>query len=172
MIYFTTFIFTLLLAHAARAVPTCGNVTSPRDMYDSMYDDEQLVSTTLKATFDTTGKYDQRNTATSSTQCKNLAQPYQTFKDFPYFPFIGGASDIIQGPSQANCGKCWKLTNVKTHFSIFFTAIDAAAASTTGFEFVLSEHALLALSNERVVPYALDIKAEQTHPSHCGIFNR
>jgi Cerato-platanin len=104
MIYYTTFIFTLLLAYVARAVPACGDVASPEDMYDPMYDDEQLVLATYKATWD--DKYDNANGDTIGVVCSSLAPKYPHFKVIPHFPYIGGVSNI-RGNSP-NCGKCWQ----------------------------------------------------------------
>ena len=76
MISFTTFIFTLL-THIARAMPACGGVASPGDLYDPMYDDAQLVLRVLdnyKITWDVT--YDNPNGNTKSVTCSNLATKY------------------------------------------------------------------------------------------------
>ena len=159
MIYFTTFIFTLLLAHAARAVPTCGNVTSPEDIYDSMYDDEQLVFRTT-AMLDT--KYDSDKTATFCTKCKILATEFPTFKDIPGFPAIGGAYNI---QSPWNCGKCWKLTSFNPKRDIWIAAIDA---SPSGSDFGLSTHAFNYLTGGAVPPpVKLDIEARPYASSYC-----
>ena len=122
MIYFTTFIFTLLLAHAARAVPACGDVTSPEDMYDSMYDDEQLILATGGIRVACDAKYDNPSGDTNHTACPGLALKYPHFKDFPSFPYIGATWDIRWG--SPNCGKCWKLTSTTSHESIYLTAMD------------------------------------------------
>jgi hypothetical protein len=128
MIYFTTFIFALLLAHIARAVPTCGNISSPEEMYDPMYENEELVpGLTYKATWDT--KYSQSDGDTKKGACPSLAQEFPLFKNFPDFPFIGGAKYF--GP---RCRACLKLTNKKTARFTYITAMDAP---TTGFDFVL-----------------------------------
>ena len=121
MIHFTTFIFTLLLAHAARAVPACGDVTSPEDMYDSMYDDEQLILATGAIACD--AKYDNPNGDTKDTACPGLAHQYPHFKDFPSFPYIGATWDI-KGHDSPNCGKCWKLICTTSYKFIYFTAMD------------------------------------------------
>ena len=133
MIYFTgtTFIFTVLLAHIARAVPACGDVSSPEDMYDPMYDDEQLVLATYKATWD--DKYDNANGDIIGVVCSSLAPKYPHIKNIPHFPYIGDVSNI-RG-NLPNCGKCWKLTNPNTGRFIYLAAMDAA---TPGVDFVLS----------------------------------
>jgi hypothetical protein len=136
MIHFTTFIFTLLLAHIARAVPACGDVAPPEDMYNPTYDNEQR---TLAACWiPSNAKYDDPKGDTKSVACKNLAHRYPHFKDIPGFPYIGAASNVQ--PHSPNCDKCWKLTDKKTHKFIYFHAIDT---STT--DFVLSQHAYDAL---------------------------
>jgi hypothetical protein len=124
MIYFTTFIFTLLLAHAARAVPACGDVTSPEDMYDSMYDDEQLILATGGIRVACDAKYDNSSGDTNHTACPGLAHKYPHFKNFPSFPYIGATWDI-KGHDSLNCGKCRKLTCTRSHKFIYFTAMDS-----------------------------------------------
>jgi hypothetical protein len=160
MTYFTTFILTLLLAHIARAVPACGDVASPEDMYDPMYDDEQLILATYKATWD--AKYDNPNGSTSTVTCSSLAPNFPHFSNFPTFPYIGGVANI-RGRSP-NCGQCWKLTNPVLDRFIYFTAIDSAKP---GFDFVLSEHALLALNAGTVVP-TLEIGAGLAAAHFCS----
>jgi hypothetical protein len=122
MIYFTALIFTLFLSHIARAMPACGDVAPPEDQYvTNTYDDEQLVLASYKVTWD--AKYDNPNGNTKDVACSNgLAGHYPHFKDFPDYPYIGASYDIKHGSS--NCGKCWKLTNTKTHRWIYFTVID------------------------------------------------
>ena len=104
MIYFTTLIFTLLLSHIARAMPACGDVASPEDVYDT-YDDE-LILATYKVTWDAT--YDNPNGNTNGVACSNgphgLAGAYPKFHNFPDFPYLGGAFDTKWG--SANCRKC------------------------------------------------------------------
>ena len=45
MIYLTTFILTLLLSHIACATPACGDVTSPKELYEPTYADAQHTLT-------------------------------------------------------------------------------------------------------------------------------
>src|SRR5258708_2487430 len=120
MIYFTSFVFTLLLAHVARAVPAFGDVSPPREL--------SYEQPSYKVTWDAT--YDNPEGNTNSVACSNgpygLADKYPHFKNFPDFPYLGGAFDTkFDSP---NCGKCWKLINHKTRRIIYFTAIDAAGS--------------------------------------------
>jgi hypothetical protein len=159
MIYFkfTTFIFTLLLAHITRAMPACGDAASPEDMYDPMYDDEQVMFATYFATW--SSKYDNPNGITKSLACSEISLKYPHFHNIPNFPFIGGAFNI-QEPNSPNCGHCWKLTNPKTHKSIYFTAVDYARSSG----FVLSNAAYIALG-ETTASFQVD--AVQVPPHFC-----
>jgi hypothetical protein len=157
MIYFITFIFTLLLTHIARAVPACGDVAFPEDMYEPTYDDEQLVLAIYNATMNT--KYDNMNGITNILACSHLATLYPRFVNIPNFPYIGGAFDI-QGHNSPNCGKCWRLTNRATDVYINFAAIDAAMSG-----FVLSEHAYNALGGG-IGP--LELVVDQLLPHFCG----
>jgi Cerato-platanin len=162
MIYFTAFIFTLLLSHIARAMPTCDDAASPQDTYD-MYDDVQLVLASYKVTWDAT--YDNGNGNTNSVACSNgphgLAGDYPHFKNFPDFPYLGGAFDTKWGSS--NCGKCWKLTVQKTKRSIYFTAIDAA-----GNGFNIGKHAFIALNGGTVGNGTLEAEAISVPRHFCG----
>jgi hypothetical protein len=174
MLYFTTFIFSLLLAHVARAAPACDDdvaipedVTDVYDSYDS-YDstpsfDEELVLASYKVTWDAT--YDNGNGNTNGVACSNgphgLAGSYPHFKNFPDFPYIGGAFDTKWG--SPNCGKCWKLTNKKTHRWIYFTAIDAASPG-----FNIGKHAFIALNGGTIGAGTLEAEAVSVPRHHCG----
>ncbi|KAF8489422.1 Cerato-platanin [Russula emetica] len=163
MIYFTTFIFTLLLSHIARAVLACGDAASPQELYDT----EQPNLATYKVTWDDT--YDNPNGNTDSVACSNgqwgLDGAFPQFKDFPIFPYIGGAFDIKW--DSPNCGKCWKLTNPQTGRRIYLTAIDAARAARTGFN--ISKHAFIALNGGTVGSGTLEAKAIVAHDDRCGL---
>jgi hypothetical protein len=159
MIYFTTFIFTLLLARIARAVPACGDVASPEDMYDPMYDDEQPMFATYPVTWNS--KYGNPNGNTSTLACSSLAALYPHFRNIPGWPYIGAAFNI-QGHESPNCGKCWKLINPTTHKFIYFTAIDTAKSG-----FVLSKPAFVALGGGTSA--TLQVEAEQVPARFCGL---
>jgi hypothetical protein len=165
MIYFTTFIFTLLLAHIARAVPGCADVASPENMYDPMYDSEQLVLATQNATWDP--NYDDPNGDTRSLACSFLYPGYPHFHNFPDFPYIGGAFDII-GHNDFNCSKCWKLTDPRTHKFIYLLAIDK---SKPGFGFVLSKEAFMALTGGPLVPPTLEVDYVPVPPYLCNFYS-
>jgi hypothetical protein len=162
MIYFTTFIFTLLLSHIARAMPPCGDFASPQNVYD-MYDDEQLILPTYEVTWDST--YDNPNGDTNSVACSNgpngLAGEYPYFNDFPDFPYLGGAFDTKWG--SPNCRKCWKLTDTQTGRIIFIAAIDAA-----GGGFNIGKHAFIALNGGTVGSGTLEAEAYAVPGNFCG----
>jgi Cerato-platanin len=168
MIYFTTLIFTLLLSHIARAIPACGDVAPPEDQYvtdTGTYDDEQLVLATYKVTWN--AKYDNPDGSTSGVACSNgphgLAGHYPHFKDFPDYPYLGGAYDTTHGSS--NCGKCWKLTNKKTPSRwIYFTAIDG-----TGSGYDIGKKAYTALNGGTAGSgSSLDAEAQSVAGHFCG----
>ena len=162
MIYFTTFIFTLLLAHIARAVPACGDVASPEDMYDPMYDEEQLILGLTEVIWD--NEYGNPNGSTKGVACSEFAPRYPHFHDFPDFPYIGGAFDIL-GNNSPNCGRCWKLTDPKTHKFIYLLAI---GKSKPGFGFVLSKQAFIALTGGPVAPPTLGVDFGLVPRHFCG----
>jgi Cerato-platanin len=160
MIYFTTFIFALFLSHIARAVPACGDAISFDDLYDT-YGVVDLVPHEVSWS----AKYDDPNGDTSGVACSNgphgLAPKYPHFKNFPDFPYIGGAFDTKFG--SPNCGKCWKLTNQKTHKSIYFTAIDG-----TGDGFNIGKKAFIALNGGSVGSGKLDAESQSVPGHFCG----
>jgi hypothetical protein len=160
MIYFTSFIFTLLLAHIARAAPACDDVASSQVLYNTP---EQPFLATYKVTWDAT--YDNPNGNTNGVACSNgphgLAAKYPHFKNFPDFPYLGGAFDTKFG--SPNCGKCWKLTHTKTKHFIYFTAIDAA-----GGGFNIGKKAFTVLNGGTVGSGTLDADAVSVAGHFCG----
>lgn len=166
MINLTTFIFTLLLTHIAHAVPACGDAASPKDTYDLMYINEQLVVTvddTYKVTWSDT--YDNEDGSTISVTCSSLSTKYPNFGDFPDFPYIGASYDIQQSP--LNCGTCWNLTSQRSGRHIYFTAIDGV---DTGFK--LSKHAYDDLNAGTADPPILYADAVSVDPKNCGYEKR
>ena len=127
MIFVTTFILTLILSYVARAVPACGDAAPPEELYR----DEAEYYEPYEVTFDAQSiipepvwwdtKYDNPNGNTHNVTCSNLARRHPHLDDFPDFPYIGAAFDVQKGPT---CSKCWKLTNLRTHESIAFYALD------------------------------------------------
>jgi hypothetical protein len=168
MIYFTTFIFTLLLAHIARAAPACADFASPEDMYDPMYDSEQLISNLGPTKVIWEAGYDNKdNTTRTTVSCKDLGNKYPHFDSFPDFPYIGGAADITADNSP-NCGKCWKLTDTKTKW---FTYILAINKSKPGFGFDISKEAFKTLSGGPLVPATSEVDFVPV-PSHFCDFKK
>jgi len=161
MIYFITLLFTLLLSHIVRAMAACDDVASPEDVFDTY--DEELILASYKVTWDAT--YDNPSGNTMGVACSNgpygLAKTYPHFKNFPDFPYLGGAYDTKWGSS--NCGKCWKLTNKKTGRWIYFTAIDAA-----GGGFNIGKKAFIALNGGTVGAGTLDAEAISVPRHFCG----
>ena len=165
MIYFTTFIFTLLLSHITRAVPACGNAASPKDLYDTTNDDVQqpfdLPLPTINVTVTWSSFYDNPNGDTKTLVCPERV-PH--FKDIHDFPLIGGASDIKNKTSFV-CNRCWRLYNPKTSVALTIFAVDAAktvnAATTvlnvskTAFEVLNLLHLVPSLEME-ATPCLLD----------------
>jgi hypothetical protein len=121
MIYFTTFIFTLFLSHIARATPACGNIVSPEELNNPTHADAQIAQHALPIIANNvtwSNEFDNPNGDTSKVECSHYARSYKHFRDFPSFPYIGGASFV---KFDKNCGKCWNLTNLRNNKSIFIT---------------------------------------------------
>ena len=160
MIYFTTFIFTLLLAHITRAVPACGDAASPEDLYDPTYDDVQQpfrpFPNATKYPVTWSNFYNNPDGDTKTVVCSKLAEQFPHFKDLHRFPYIGG-SFTISNSSSFDCGKCWELYNTKTDIAIFLLVIDQIDPTASGFN--ISEMALKKLNAGRVVP-SLEILAK------------
>ncbi len=159
MIFFTTFILTLILSYVARAVPACGDAASPEELYEPYeltFDSPPII--VFNATWDI--KYDNPNGNTHNVTCSNLDPPYPHFHNIPQFPYIGAAFDVRWGPG--GCLKCWKLTNLKTRRSIYLFAIDA---TPNGFK--LGKRVFEAFTGGTV-----EVKVEATldsgPPSVCG----
>ena len=154
MICFTTFIFTLFLSHIARAV--CGDAASPKDLYDSTYDDvQEPLLVKYKVTWD--WKYDTKNGDTKTVTCTNLATPYPKFGDIHMFPYIGGRFNVTQ--TKRGCQECWLLTY--EHDSIYLGVIDHVE---TGF--VISHEAFVTLTGGGETE--LYAEGVEVSISHCG----
>ncbi|KAI0279995.1 hypothetical protein BGY98DRAFT_376531 [Russula aff. rugulosa BPL654] len=163
MIYFTTFIFTLLLAHIVHAVPACGDVASPEDKYDLTYDNEQVVlHATSKVTY--SNEYDE---ALTKNKCPKFPK-YEYYENFPDYPYLGAAYDIKS--DFTNCGQCWKLTTTSgTGKYIFFLAIDKLSGTVPAdTKFTISEHAYADLHNGWVNA-SMDAAAELADIKDCKI---
>jgi hypothetical protein len=169
MIYFTTFILTLLLSHIARATPACGDVASPEELFDPAFTDAQAAQHVPPFPFlynvTWSRRYDNRNGDTNGVVCNTgphgLALRYHHFKDFPHFPYIGGAWNVKFGSEY--CGSCWNLTGLKSRKTISLTAIDYAR---TGYN--ISEEAYLDLSGGELGSGTLQAVAKQVDPKYCG----
>jgi hypothetical protein len=141
MIYFTTFILTLLLSHIARATSACD---SSEELHNPYADSAQRDQDTLApphpppppppTLYDVTwaGKYANKSGDTKSVTCSNLAKQYPHFGNFPHFPYIGGAWNIVNKDSKL-CGTCWNLTDPKTRKTIFIILIDHAKVTKPGW---------------------------------------
>jgi hypothetical protein len=161
MIYFTTFIFTLLLAHIARAVPACGDVASLEEVFDT-YDYELVPDSrlaTYKVTFDPI--YDSPFFNTNGVACDTLSGKYPQLKDFPIFPFLGGSFDAAR--DTPTCGKCWKLSSKKSGESIYITAIDKA-----GVGFNIAKTAFIELNGGTLGAGTLEAEAVAVPRHFCG----
>jgi hypothetical protein len=165
MIYFITFILTLLFSNIARATPACGDVASPEKLYDPKYADAQHALPIVVYNVTWSSKYDNRNGSTNNVSCSNgphgLAPLYPHFRNFPGFPSIGGAFNIKWG--SPNCSECWNLTHLGTHKSISFTAIDTA---TTGFN--LSRESFIVLNGGKLGSGTLQAEAKLIPRHYCG----
>ena len=165
MIYFTTFILTLLLSHIARAAPACGDVASPEELYDLTYDDAPQDQHTLPIivyNVTWTNKYDYRNGNTKDVACSSLDHRYPHFGNFPRFPYIGGAWDIKKGSNL--CGTCWNLTDLKTHKTISIAPIDSAPAN----RYNISKEAFNVLNGGKLGSTWLQATAKEVDGHYCG----
>jgi hypothetical protein len=164
MIYFTTFILTLLLSYIVRATPACGDVVSPEELYDPTYADAadgQHVLPIILYNVTWSNKYDNKNGNEKSSACSSLAHRYPHYKDFPDFPYIGGAWNV-KPPNNQYCGSCWNLTDLKTHKTISVAIVDSAK---TGYN--ISKKAFKTLNGGNLGTW-LQAEAKQVSPHYCG----
>jgi hypothetical protein len=169
MIYFTTFILTLILSHIVRATPACGDVAPPEELYeDPTYadyaDGQQILpnpffNVTWSSLYDTNGD-------TNKVACNNgphgLAHTYPHFKSFPSFPFIGGAYNVKHG--SPFCGSCWNLTSVRTRRWILVTLINSAQPG----HYNISKEAFIVLNGGNLGS-SLTALPREISPKPCGV---
>lgn len=128
----------------------------------------QRAEQTVSVSYDK--KYDVAGSSLKTVACSDgvnglIPQGYNTFKDLPNFPMIGGAP-TIPGWNSPNCGKCYKL-----HFkagnvdeTVFVTAVDAAPGG-----FNLGLQAMNKLTNGMAVNLGrVDATYSQAEPADCG----
>ena len=178
MICFTTFIFTLLLAHIARAVgpvpqAACGYAypVSPQKQYYTTHDKgEQLVPPTYPVTVNST--FDNVMGDPAKLECRAgpygpLKLSYSTFGNppsyFPNFPYIGGEGGVKYGTK--SCGRCWRLSLPGGGRFIYMLAVDTSQGHLS-----IGQHAyndlIGAPSNP---PNPLQVEALAVPPYLCGL---
>jgi len=166
MIYFTTFILTLLLSHIARATPACGDVPAPEELSDPTYADAQHALPIILYNVTWTNYYDNKKGDTKHVACSTgphgLAHRYPHFKDIPHFPYIGAAWNVKWG--SAYCGSCWNLTDLKTHKTISITLMDS---TKSGYN--ISKEAFNVLNGGKLGSTWLQAVAKQVAPYPCGL---
>jgi hypothetical protein len=131
MIFPTTFIVTLFLAHIARALPQpCSDSTYPEAQYN-LVEPESVAP--YKAVYNPT--YDNPSLSLNGVACSNLESKYGSLGHIPLFPNVGGAINTTY--NSPNCGAIWKITNKKTGAFIYYVGIDSSSS------FDLSLHAFV-----------------------------
>ena len=164
MIYFIAFILTTLLTHIARATPACGDVACPEKLYNPAIADAQHDQHTLfpivQDNVRWTHKYDPDH-STKGIACSYFPSQYPQFKDFPFYPNIGGMWFIKSHPEL--CGTCWNLTVVKTHKTVSISVMAIDSYETEGAD--LTEMAFNLLNGGP----GISLKAifEKVDPRYC-----
>ena len=173
MIYFTTFILTLLLSHIAHATSACGDVNSPEELYESTYADAQQGQHVLPPpgpppvtyyTVTVNDKYGKKDGKISDSACSALSPKYKLYKDFEN---VGAAWSIKSGGQKpvTGCGTCWRLTEKNRKKSIYFVPIDAVPSG-----YSVSKEAFGKLSDGQQGG-TLQVEAKEVEPSErhlCG----
>jgi hypothetical protein len=170
MIYFTAFILTLLLSHIARATPACDDAAAPEELYEPTFADAHAGQHALPIiVYNVTwsSRYDHKNGDTNKVACNTgnhgLAKRYPHYKDFPHFPYIGGAWNVKHGSQY--CGSCWNLTNLMNYKTISVTVIDSAKAN----HYNISKEAYTKLSGGSPGSGgSLKAEAKQVDGKYCG----
>ena len=176
MVYITTFILTLFLAHIARALPRgCSDFIHPESddprglSYgegDAQYTiHDPVPAAQYKVTYNPT--FDNPVGSMGKVACSDgphgLAARFAMFRDIPTFPYIGGAFDIAW--NSPNCGSCWKLTNIANNASITITTID----KTAGYGFNIAESAFEDLNGGEVGEGVMQVEAHRVPIQVCGL---
>jgi hypothetical protein len=155
MIFPTTFIVALFLAHIARAVPQACYDPTPDESSSTLDGQYNLagpgpVIPTYKAFYNS--EYGHGDNPLTLTACASLAAKYKTFKDVPHFPDIGAAPN-----GSKHCAAIWEITNKATKKSVQFTSIDEASAG-----FVLSFKTYEKLGGKLATGH-VDVEAKIVH---------
>ena len=111
--------------------------------------------------------YDNSSQTLNDVACSNLITIFPTLGKVPGFPFIGGAPDTSYGST--NCGMCWKITNVESDLSIYFTSIDDTVATDPSL-INLSLEAFLILDGS-IETGSFGANVEMADLSYCATVN-
>jgi hypothetical protein len=170
MIYFTTFILTLLLSHIAHATSACD---ASEELHNPYADSAQRDQDTLAPPnipppgilYNVTwaGKYtgDPKNVT-----CSNPTRQYPHFGDIPRFPNYGGAWNVVSKDSKF-CRTCWNLTDPKTRKTIFIIVIDTAKPGW----YNISQEAFIVLNGGHSGK-ALQATAKEVDSRYCYPFKK
>ncbi|KAF8655865.1 hypothetical protein AX16_002948 [Volvariella volvacea WC 439] len=115
--------------------------------------------------------YDNGGGSLLSVACSNgphglVTRGYDTFRELPTWPYIGGAS-AVTGWNSPKCGSCWQLTfnpgnGTRT---IVVTAVDFAA---TGFNIALA--AMNNLTDGHGIEYGVvNVTSTELPAARCGL---
>jgi hypothetical protein len=130
-----------------------------------MYADGQHALPIIVYNVTWSNRYDNKDGDTKHVACSNLAHRYPHFKDFPHFPYIGGASFIHRG-IPGNCGSCWNLTDLKApHKTISVTVIDTT--TQPGARYNISKEAFNVLNGGKLGSKWLQAEARLVSPHPC-----
>jgi hypothetical protein len=138
--------YSLVLAAISFAIPAFAVTVS----YDNTYDNPNGSLTTIACSDGANGLITRYG--------------FNTFRDIPNFPHIGGAA-AIAGWNSTQCGTCWKLTYSGTGKSINVLAIDH---TDSGFN--IAQEALDELTNGQAVQFGrIDATVTQVPATQCGL---
>jgi Cerato-platanin len=131
-----------------------------------------IPSITLATTVSYDTRYDNGGSSLTSVACSDganglITRGFNTFKDLPSFPHIGGAQ-AVAGWNSPNCGTCWQLAYTNAQGMTNTINVLAIDVAQSGSNIALSAMNELTGGNAAQLG-RIDVVSLQVNASVCGL---